>query len=82
MFWQDGFAEDEFTQTGKDFMSPREMYDIEEDELEICKPVFLSLHCSLLQLSLWSYLKCDAQTFFLFSTEEAIETQRPQKAQS
>ncbi|XP_042257438.1 uncharacterized protein si:cabz01007807.1 isoform X4 [Thunnus maccoyii] len=39
---KDGFAEDEFTQTGKDFMSPREMYDTEQDELEICKPKKLS----------------------------------------
>ncbi|CAK6975552.1 uncharacterized protein si:cabz01007807.1 isoform X1 [Scomber scombrus] len=35
---KDEFAEDEITQTGKDFMSPREMYDFEEDDLDICKP--------------------------------------------
>ncbi|KAM7377105.1 hypothetical protein PAMA_013741 [Pampus argenteus] len=34
----DGFPEDEITQTGKDFLSPRELYDIEQDDLEICKP--------------------------------------------
>ncbi|KAM7366448.1 hypothetical protein PAMP_015886 [Pampus punctatissimus] len=33
----DAFPEDEITQTGKDFLSPREMYDIEQDDLEICK---------------------------------------------
>lgn len=42
MFCQDEFAEDEITQMGKDFMSPREMYDIEEDDFENCKPVFVS----------------------------------------
>ncbi|XP_059211046.1 apolipoprotein L3-like [Centropristis striata] len=33
----DSFAEDDFTQTGKGFMSPEEMYDT-EDDLETCKP--------------------------------------------
>ncbi|KAK5848269.1 hypothetical protein PBY51_005897 [Eleginops maclovinus] len=34
----DPFAEDDFTHTGKDFMSPGEMYYSEEDEVETCKP--------------------------------------------
>ncbi|XP_023271108.1 uncharacterized protein LOC111661687 isoform X2 [Seriola lalandi dorsalis] len=32
----DAFAEDEIT--GKDFLSPEDIYDSEEDELETCKP--------------------------------------------
>lgn len=40
-FLQDAFAGEDFTPTGKDFMSPGEMYDSEQDELETCKPVFL-----------------------------------------
>ncbi|KAM9836664.1 uncharacterized protein ACBR49_019107 isoform 3-T3 [Aulostomus maculatus] len=32
------FPEDEMTQTGKDFMSPAEMYDSEQDDVETCKP--------------------------------------------
>ncbi|XP_029311260.1 uncharacterized protein LOC115024021 [Cottoperca gobio] len=34
----DPFAEDDFTQTPKDFMRPGETYDSEEDEVETCKP--------------------------------------------
>ncbi|XP_044040782.1 uncharacterized protein si:cabz01007807.1 isoform X3 [Siniperca chuatsi] len=34
---KDAFAEDDITQTGKDFMSPGEMYDSEQDEVETCK---------------------------------------------
>ncbi|XP_042367815.1 uncharacterized protein si:cabz01007807.1 isoform X2 [Plectropomus leopardus] len=34
----DPFAEDDFTETGKDFMKPGEMYDSEEDEVDTCKP--------------------------------------------
>lgn len=37
MSLQDDFAEDEVT--GKDFFSPGEMNDSEQDELETCKPV-------------------------------------------
>ncbi|XP_070785888.1 uncharacterized protein [Enoplosus armatus] len=35
---KDAFAEDNIAQTGKDFMSPGEMYDSEQDEVETCKP--------------------------------------------
>ncbi|KAJ4949089.1 hypothetical protein JOQ06_020607 [Pogonophryne albipinna] len=34
----DPFAEDDFTQTGKDFMSPGETYYSEEGEVATCKP--------------------------------------------
>ncbi|XP_045921683.1 uncharacterized protein si:cabz01007807.1 isoform X9 [Micropterus dolomieu] len=34
----DAFADNDITQTGKYFMSPGEMYDSEQDEVETCKP--------------------------------------------
>ena len=61
IFFQDPFAEDDFTQTGKgkDFM-----YDREEDEVETCKPVILSLILSRFKALFWRYLMFDSQNFF------------------
>lgn len=63
---QDPFAEDDFTHTGRDFM--KDMIDSEEDELETCKSVFLSLSCSLLALyfSVITYVILD----FLFCFQQ------------
>ncbi|XP_037614095.1 uncharacterized protein si:cabz01007807.1 isoform X3 [Sebastes umbrosus] len=36
--FNDPFAEDDFTEKGKHFTSPEEMYDSEEDEEETCEP--------------------------------------------
>ncbi|XP_038588002.1 uncharacterized protein si:cabz01007807.1 isoform X5 [Micropterus salmoides] len=38
MFNQDAFADNDIPQTGTYFMSPGEMYDSEQDEVETCKP--------------------------------------------
>lgn len=38
-FQQEGFAEDDNVQTGAGFVSPGEMYDLEQDEQEACRPV-------------------------------------------
>lgn len=56
-FLQDAFADNDITQTGTYFMSPGEMYDSEQDEVETCKPVFFFfLLVFIFTASLWSYL--------------------------
>lgn len=54
-------------------MSPGEMYDIEQDEPETCKPVLQSLSCSLSLLHFGVIQQMILKPLF-FSTEEAFET--------
>lgn len=47
IYFQGIFAEDNLFHKGKDSMSPEDLYDSEQDDLETCKAVFSSPSCSL-----------------------------------